>query len=84
MWPFRRGDFALGNVLLGAIELVKNANKIKCNYSRYEIGTFGTFSMPNGGFDKNVIIFGVDMSSSVHVDNKKIDILILGKTLHKD
>ena len=25
------------------------------------------------------MIFGVDMSSSVHVDNKKKDILILGK-----
>ena len=28
---------------------------------------------------KNVIIFEDDMSSSVHVDNKKKDILILGK-----
>ena len=28
---------------------------------------------------KNVIIFGVDMSSSVHIDNKGKDILILGK-----
>ena len=28
---------------------------------------------------KNVIIFGADMSSSVHTDNKKKDILILGK-----
>ena len=27
---------------------------------------------------QNVIIFGVDMSSSVHVENKKKDILILG------
>ena len=30
------------------------------------------------GFGQNCIIFGVDMSSSVHVDNKKKDILILG------
>ena len=30
-----------------------------------------TFSFPTGGFGKNVIIFGVDTSSSVHVDNKK-------------
>ena len=29
--------------------------------------------------NKNVIISGVDMSSSVHIDNKKKDILILGK-----
>ena len=28
---------------------------------------------------KNVIIFGVDTSSSVHVDNNNQDILILGK-----
>ena len=28
---------------------------------------------------KNVIIFGADMSSSVHVDNKGKDILILGE-----
>ena len=34
---------------------------------------------PSGGFGQNVIIFGVDMTSSVHVDNKKKDILILGK-----
>ena len=27
---------------------------------------------------KNIIIFGVDMSSYVHIDNKKKDILILG------
>ena len=29
--------------------------------------------------DKNVIIFGVDMSSYVHVDNKKKHISVLGK-----
>ena len=28
---------------------------------------------------KNVIIFGDDMTSSVHIDNKKKDILTLGK-----
>ena len=31
------------------------------------------------GFSSNVIVFGVDMSSSVHVDNKMKDILILGR-----
>ena len=34
-------------------------------------------SLPDGSMGKNVIIFGVDMSSSVHIDNKKKDILIL-------
>ena len=28
---------------------------------------------------KHCVVFGVDMSSSVHADNKKKDILILGK-----
>ena len=36
------------------------------------------FSFPSTGFGQNVIIFD-SMSSSVHVDNKKKDILILGK-----
>ena len=31
------------------------------------------------GFGQNVIIFGVDMSSSAHINNKKKYILILGK-----
>ena len=39
----------------------------------------GTFSVASG-FGKNVIIFGVNISSSVHVDNKK-DIWILGEGL---
>ena len=34
------------------------------------------FSVGNG-FNKNVIIFGAKTSSSVHVDNKKKDTLIL-------
>ena len=37
-------------------------------------------SMPNGGFGQNVVIFEVDMSSSIHFDNKKKDVLILGES----
>ena len=37
------------------------------------------FSFPGGGFGSNLIIFGVDMGSSVRVDNKWKDILIIGK-----
>ena len=36
-------------------------------------------SLPDGSVGKNVIIFRVDMNSSVHIDNKKKDILIPGK-----
>ena len=32
----------------------------------------------DGSMKKKVIIFGADMSSSVHIDNKGKDILILG------
>ena len=35
------------------------------------------FLVPGGGFGWNVIIFGIDMSSPVYVDNKVKDILIL-------
>ena len=31
-----------------------------------------------GGFSQNVLIFGADMNSSIHIDNKKKDILVLG------
>lgn len=43
----------------------------------------GTVSFKNGGFDKNIVIFGADVSSPVHVDNKtkEKDILILGADL---
>ena len=37
------------------------------------------FSLPDSSMDKNTIILGVDMSSSVDIDNKKKDILILGE-----
>ena len=40
----------------------------------------GTFTLSlSSGFGKNVIIFGVNKSSSVHIFNKKNNILILGK-----
>ena len=38
------------------------------------------FSMSDiGGIVKKIIIFGADMSSTVHLDNLKKDLLILGK-----
>ena len=39
------------------------------------------FWLPDGSIGKNVIIFGVDVSSSVHIDNNKKDISILGRGL---
>ena len=60
--------------------MTKNNDIDKYKYSGYGNGfdREGTFSVGNG-FGRNCVIFGVDMSSSVHIDNKKKDILILGE-----
>ena len=39
------------------------------------------FSYSGGATSRNVIIFGLDMSSSRKIDNRKEDILIPGKGL---
>ena len=69
------------NCLFGAVTLTKHVNIDKYGYSGYGIGfdRKESFSFPSGGYGQNVIIFGVDMSSSIHIDNKKQDILILGR-----
>ena len=79
---FRVGSFfTLEDCLFGAVNLTKNADIDNHKYSGYgiEFDRLGSFSYPGIGSGKNVIIFGVDMSLSVHVDNKRKDILILGK-----
>ena len=70
----------LENCLLGVVKLTKNADIDKYKYSGYAIGFDGHGALlhPSGGFGQNIIIFGADMSSSVHVDNEKKYILILG------
>ena len=70
-------DFTLGNSLFGSVKLTKSADKYK--YSDYGIGfdSRSQFSFTNGSMGENVIIFGADMSSYVHVDNKGKNILIL-------
>ena len=61
--------------------MTKNTDVDEYKYSKYGIAFDGTshFSFPVGGNDQNVIIFGVDMNSSIHIDNKGKDISILGK-----
>ena len=74
-------DFTLGNCLFGSVKLTKNADLDNYKYSGYGIGfdSRSEFALSNGTMGKNVIIFGADMSSSVDVDNKGKDILILGE-----
>ena len=70
----------LENCLFGAATFTKNVDIDEFKYSGCGIG-FGrkrTFSFGNK-FGRNFIIFGVDMSSSVHVDIKNKSIFILGE-----
>ena len=70
----------LENCLFGSVKLTKNADIYKYGYFGYGIGFDRQSSFSNGNeTGKNVIIFGVDVSSSTKIDNRKIDILILGK-----
>ena len=61
--------------------MTKNTGVDKYKNSGYGIGFDRrlSFSFPSGGFGQNILIFGADMSSSAHIDNKKKDILVLGK-----
>ena len=56
-------------------------NLDKCKYADYGKGFYSRseLSLPDGTMGKSVIIFGADMSPSVHVDNKGKDLLILGE-----
>ena len=59
-------DFTLSNCLFGSVKLTKNADPDKYKYSRYSIR-----------FDSRSELLFKNVSSSVHVDNKNKDILIL-------
>ena len=72
----------LENCLFGAVSLTKNADIDKYKNSGYDIGfdRHGEFSFGNR-LGKNCIIFGADLSSSSHANNKKIIFLSLVKIL---
>ena len=74
-------DPTIKNCLFGAVTLTKNADIENYKYSGYGIrfDRRSSFSFPSGGFGQNVLIFGADMSSSMHIDNKKKDKLVLGR-----
>ena len=73
--------FTLQDCFFGNVKITKNADPNKYSYSGYGIGfdSRSLFSIPKFDWVKNIIIFGVDMSSSVHANNKNKDVLILGK-----
>ena len=62
----------LENCLFGSVKLTINADINKYGYSGYGIGFDRKTSFPNGNeIGKNIIIFGVDMSSLSKIDNRK-------------
>ena len=69
-------DFNSGftlNCLFGGLKLAINADPDKYIYTGYVIGFVlrSESSLPEGSEGENVIIFGVGMKSSLHIDNKK-------------
>ena len=74
----------MGNSLFDVVKLTSNVDPDKYSYSgcgtRFD--SRGIFSLPDcKGLGKNVIIFGVDDSSSAHVDYRLKDISVLGMSL---
>ena len=70
----------LENSFFGAVELTKHVevDQYKCSGYGIELIKKRSYSIGNE-VDRIVIIFGVGMGSSPHIDNKKKDISILGK-----
>ena len=84
----RNTDYTIQNALFGAMKITKNTVSSKNNYTGYSLcfdegGEFG-HTVKQSNFNrttnaKNVIIFGVDMSSSVHATNRANNIYVMGK-----
>ena len=72
-------DFTRKDFLFGAVKLTSNADPDRYKYSGYGLGSDSRseFSFTDGSMGKNFNIFGADMSSSVHIDNKGKDVLLL-------
>ena len=83
--------FSIKNALFGAMQITKNAtDNSKNNYKGYGIcfderSEFG-HTITEGGFShttdaRNVLIFGADMSFSVHATNRVNNIYVMGTGL---
>ena len=66
-------DFTLNNCLFGSVKLTKNVDSDKYKYCGYsiEFNSCLEFLFTDGIMGRNFNIFGVDMSSPVHVDNNE-------------
>ena len=68
--PKTNSNFVFKNCLFGAIKIANttNSDTYKWQYSGYGIGfdLTGSFTQPDDGNGKNVIIFGADLGNSRH------------------
>ena len=84
----RNTDYTIQNALFGAMKITKNTDSSKNNYKGYglcfdEGGEF-SHTVKQGNSNratnvKNVIIFGVDTSSSIHATNRANKIYVMGE-----
>ena len=73
-------DSTLQDCLFGAVKLTKSSDidKYKYNGNGISYDSKGSF-LYSKGLGKNAIIFGADMTSSSHVNNKTKNIFVLGR-----
>ena len=83
----RDTNFSIQNALFGALQITKNADTSKYGYKGYGIcfdrGTEFGHTISEGGSAhttnaRNVLIFGADMSFSVHKTNRASHIYVMG------
>ena len=74
-------DFTLTSFFFGSVRLTKKVDLDKYKYSGYVIALHSRseFAFKDRSLRKSVILFGIDMSSSVHIDNINKDIFIVGE-----
>ena len=74
----RDDTFTIQNALVGAMQITKNADTSKCDYKGTQFG----HTIRESGFDhtanaRNVLIFGADMSFSIHATNRANHIYVM-------
>ena len=89
----RNTEYTIQNALFGTTNITENTGSSKNNYKRHglcfdEGGEFG-HTVKQGNFNrttnaKNVIVFGVDTSSSIHATIEQITFMLWVKTLFKE
>ena len=78
--PSRDTTFTFQDAVFGAVEITKNADTSKYAYKGHGIcfDERGNFSKGNINNGRNVLIFGVHVSSLVHANNKANNIYVMG------